>query len=154
MEKDPLRGPRYGLVPFGAFLFFGVAMASLAGTTLTWPGTVLDQVWKLNPIAYNQLIPLGRTAGVAFLMLGAVLALAGVGWFRRRPWGWRVAIAIIATQVLGDLVNCVRGDFLRGGVGVAIAGGLLIYLWRPNVRAQFEKPQAGHPDTTAPLRLP
>ena len=44
-----------------------------------------------------------------------------------RLWGWRLAIAIIATQVLGDVVNCVRGDLLRGGTGVIIAGGLLLF---------------------------
>jgi hypothetical protein len=44
---------------------------------------------------------------------------------------------IIAIQVLGDIVNCVRGDWLRGGVGVVIAGALLLYLARPKVRGVF-----------------
>jgi len=56
---------------------------------------------------------------------------------RHRLWGWRLAIAIIATQVLGDVVNCVRGDFLRGGIGVIIAGGLLLFLLRSKIRAAF-----------------
>ena len=29
-------------------------------------------------------------------------------------------IVIISTQVPGDVVNCVRGDWLRGGTGVAL----------------------------------
>ena len=36
----------------------------------------------------------------------------------------RLALVIIATQVLGDVVNCVRGDLLRGETGVIIAGAL------------------------------
>ena len=72
-------------------------------------------------------------------MLGVILALAAAGWFRRRLWGWRLAVIIIATQVLGDLVNVFRGDILRGSVGVAIAGSLLLYLWRPSIRACFQK---------------
>jgi hypothetical protein len=37
---------------------------------------------------------------------------AGIGWFRRRLWGWRLVVVIIATQVLGDVVSFVRGDLL------------------------------------------
>lgn len=138
MGKESLTRPPYGFRAFGVFLFFGAAMASLAGTTLAWPGTTLDRVWVLNPTAYRQLAPLGRMIGVGFLALGIVLALAGVGWLRRRVWGWRLGVAIIGTQLLGDLVNCLRGDFLRGAVGFAIAVGLLVYLLQPKVRGSFE----------------
>ena len=66
-------------------------------------------------------------------MLSASLAAAGLGWFGRRPWGWRLAVAIIATQVLGDLVSIFMGQFVRGAIGVTIAGALLFYLLRPEV---------------------
>jgi hypothetical protein len=126
-----------GFTTIGTFLFFGATMASLAAFTLLWRGTALDGVWALNPSAYKELTPLGGSVGILFLILGATLAVAGIGWFRHRLWGWRLAIAIIATQVLGDVVNCVRGDFLRGGIGVIIAGGLLLFLLRSNIRAAF-----------------
>lgn len=112
-------------------------MAGLAGTTLMWRGTVLDRVWALNRPAYRQLSSSGPAVGVLFLLLSAVLVAAGVGWFQRRAWGWGLAVGIIFTQVAGDFVNLMRGDFLRGGVGVAIAGLLLVYLLRPGVRAAF-----------------
>lgn len=129
--------PPRGLTAMGVFLFFGAAMAALAGTTLAWPGTPLDKMWKLNPEAYRQLGPLGRGIGVGFLLLSAVLAAAGVGWFRRRLWGYWLAVIIIITQVLGDLFNFFRGDYLRGGTGFVIAGALLLYLLRAKVRAEF-----------------
>jgi hypothetical protein len=84
-----------------------------------------------------QLAPLGRAVGILFLLLGVALITAGIGWFRRRLWGWRLAVAIISTQVLGDVVNCVRGDWLRGGTGVIIAGALLLFLLQPRTRAAF-----------------
>jgi hypothetical protein len=121
----------------GIFLFFGASMASLAATTLLWRGTALDRLWTLNPTACKQLAPLGRIVGILFLVLGAAIITAGIGWFRRRLWGWRVAVAIISTQVLGDVVNCVRGDRLRGGTGVIIAGALLLFLLQPRIRAMF-----------------
>jgi len=126
-----------GFTAIGIFLFFGAIMASLAATTLLWRGTALDHLGALNPIAYKQLAPLGGTVGILFLLLGAALTLAGIGWFRRRLWGWRLAVVIIATQVLGDVVNCVRGDLLRGGTGVIIAGALLLFLLQPRIRVTF-----------------
>jgi hypothetical protein len=131
-------GPKTpGFTAIGIFLFFGAIMASLAATTLLWRGTALDRLWALNPIAYKQLARLGGTVGILFLLLGAALTTAGVGWFRRRLWGWRLAVAIIATQVLGDIVNCIRGDWLRGGTGVIVAGALLLFLLQPRIRATF-----------------
>ncbi len=121
----------------GIFLCFGATMACFAGTTLLWRGTVLDRAWKLNPTAYQQLAPLGLPAGILFLFLSAALAAAAIGWFRRRLWGWRLAVAIIAIQVAGDLVNVIRGDFVKGGIGVVIAGALLFYLLQPKVSMAF-----------------
>jgi hypothetical protein len=126
-----------GFTVIGIFLFFGFITAIFAATTLLWRGTVLDRLWALNPIAYKQLARLGNTVGILFLVLGTALATAGIGWFRRRLWGWRLAVVIIATQVLGDVVNCVRGDWLRGGTGVIIAAALLLFLLQPRIRATF-----------------
>jgi hypothetical protein len=67
-----------------------------------------------------------------------MLALAGTGWFKHHLWGGDWPLAVIATQVLGDLVNFFRGDYWRGRVGFSIAGALLFYLLRPAVRAVFD----------------
>ena len=119
--RDAIGPNPRGFTAIGVFLFFGAVMASLAATTLLWRGTVLDRLWTLNPTAYKQLAPLGRIVGILFLALSAALITAGIGWFQRRLWGWRLAVVIISTQVVGDVVNCVRGDWLRGGTGIIIA---------------------------------
>jgi hypothetical protein len=126
-----------GLTAIGVFLLFAAIIASLAGTTLVWRGTVLDRMWTLNPRAYRDLAPFGKAVGISFLLLGITLSVTGIGWFRRRLWGWRLAVAVIATQVLGDLVNAFRGRVFEGVIGVAIAGALLFYLSRTNTRAAF-----------------
>jgi hypothetical protein len=126
-----------GFIAIGVFLFFGAVMAGLAATTLLLPGTPLDRAWTLNPTAYKQLSPLGSKVGILFLFLAVVLVVSGVGWFQRRLWGWMLAVAIIGIQVIGDTINLVRGDWLRGGTGVIIAGALLLYLLTPRVRAAF-----------------
>jgi hypothetical protein len=131
-----------GIIAVGIFLFFGAVMASFAGTTLVWPGTTLDRLWALNPRAYKELAPHTKAVGIPFLVLGVTLAVAGMGWFKRRLWGWQLAVGIIAVQVLGDLVNAFMGDLVRGGVGFVIAGALLVYLLRPEVRAAFASSNA------------
>ncbi len=126
-----------GFAAIGVFLFFGATMASLAATTLLLPGTFLDRTWTLNPTAYKRLSPLGSKGGVLFLLLAVILVASGIGWFRRRHWGWTLAVVIIGIQVVGDIINLIRGDWLRGGTGVIIAGALLLYLLTPRVRAAF-----------------
>ena len=77
-----------GMTALGVFLFFGGCVALLAGVTLSWPGTMLNGIWRLNPNAYQQLASLGRLVGVGFLFLSAVMFIAGTGWFKRKIWGW------------------------------------------------------------------
>lgn len=129
--------PPRGMAAVGVFFLFGATMAALAGTTLVRPGTVLDRAWALNPTAYARLAPLGRAIGIVFLLLSAALAATAVGWFKRRVWGWMLAVIIIISQVIGDVVNVFMGQFVRGAVGVIIAGLLLLYLLRLNVRRAF-----------------
>jgi len=62
-------------------------MALLAAATLLFSGTPLDRVWLLNPRAYRELAPFGKTAGIGFAFLASLLAMAAIGWFRRRLWG-------------------------------------------------------------------
>jgi hypothetical protein len=118
-------------------LIFGSTMALLAGATLIWNGSGLDRLWLLNPRAYHRLAPFGKLVGFPFLVLSVLLALAAVGWFKHRLWGWWLTVAIIATQVLGDAGNLVLGHFFEGATGVLIAGALLFYLLRPSTRSTF-----------------
>jgi hypothetical protein len=113
-------------------------MAALAGTLLLWPGTVLDKLWALNQPAHEALAPSGTFMGPLFFLLSITLGIAAVGWFKQRVWGWRLTVLIISTQVVGDFVNLVRGDLLRGGTGLLIAGALLFYLLRSDIRTTFQ----------------
>jgi hypothetical protein len=107
-------------------------------------------MWALNPRAYDELAPLGKPAGFLFLSLAVALILAGTGWLKRRQWGWRLAVAIIGTEVLGNFVNVFFGRVVQGLVGVTIADALLLYISRPYVRATF----ACKPEQIAHLKKP
>ena len=129
---------RLAVVGVGAFLLFGCCMALLAGTMLLWPSTVLDKLWSLNPAAHEAFARFGTSVGTLFYLLSIVLVIAAVGWFKQRIWGWRLTIAIIFTQVAGDVVNLMRGDLLRGCTGLLIGGSLLIFLMRSKIRTVFQ----------------
>jgi len=135
-EDQSTRPPR-GLTAFGVFLFWGAAMATLAGVTLVWRGTMLDHIWSLNPRAHSQLGALGYKAGILMLVVAGTLAVAGVGWFNRRHWAWSLAVAIIGTQIAGDCVDLYLGRVIDAAIGVAAAGALLFYLLSAPVRAAF-----------------
>jgi hypothetical protein len=122
-----------GMTAMGIFLLLGAVMASLAGTTLVWRGTALDNMWTLNPRAYKGLAPFGRAVGIPFLLLSFALAVASIGWFKYRLWGWRLAVAIIAAQVLGNLVNAFKGDGVRSSTASVIAGALRVYRQRSEI---------------------
>ena len=126
-----------GFVIMGAFLVFGATMAAYAAATLLKPGTALDRLWALNKAGHTQLAALGKGAGLGFVVLSVLLCAASFGWFRQRYWGWILGTTIIAINAAGDLVNLAIGEHLKGAVGVAIAGLLLIYMTSRGVRDYF-----------------
>ena len=129
--------PTKALKFLGVFLLFGAAMALLAGISLIWRGTTLDKLWALNPKAYEQLAPLGKPVGIAFLLLSAVLAVAAMGWLHRRLWSWKLVLFLIGAQLSGSLINVFRGEMLKGAAGFFVAGALLLYVLRAATKAQF-----------------
>ncbi|MGB2676140.1 MAG: hypothetical protein WAN12_03555 [Candidatus Acidiferrum sp.] len=133
------RDSSFGLTAMGIFLVFAAAMAALARATLLWRGTFLDPIWTLNRAAYRQLEPLGGKVGFLFLLLSITLGVAANGWFRRRVWGWRLAVFLIGTQIAGDLVSILMGEFARGSAGVALAGLFMFYVLRPQGRDAFRR---------------
>ena len=112
-------------------------MAALAGVSLVWRGTPLDKIWVLNQQAYAVLSPLASLVGPLFLFLSALMVFTSIGWLKRRLWSWRLAVVVLGTQIVGDIVNLVRGDLVRGVAGVAIAGALLLLVLQRELRTQF-----------------
>jgi len=132
----PSRSPA-GFFALGVFFFFGSLMAAFAAITLLKPGTFLDQAWKLNMSTHEQMLALGRVVGIPFIVLAVVLFLAGVGWIRRRYWGWVLGVSVIGINLAGDITHFFLGDRLKSVAGVVIASLLLFYMTREKVRGYF-----------------
>src|SRR5262249_27006641 len=116
---------------------WGASMAFLAGITLVWRGTILDRIWALNPRAYKELAPFGKTVGILLLLIAAILVADSIGWFKRYVWGWRIGAAIIEMRMLGDSGNVFLGRIVEGVMGLVIAGALFFYIVRRGTRAVF-----------------
>jgi hypothetical protein len=138
MQSTAGERPR-GFLPIGVFFVVGATMAAYAAITLLVPGTFLDVLWVLNKQGHEGLAALGRLAALPFVILSPMLALAAVGWFRRRRWGWLIGVTIIAINMVGDISQIAFGERLKGAIGVAIAGLLLIYMTRSKVRGYFQR---------------
>jgi hypothetical protein len=131
-------GFRPAIISVGIFLVFASSMAALAGTMLIWPGTPLDRLWLLNETAHAQLRKAGTYPGPLFWALSIMLIGTATSWFRQRLWAFHLTVAIICVQLVGDVVNLVKGDFVRGGIGILIAGALLLFLLRSRIRTAFQ----------------
>jgi hypothetical protein len=120
-------------------LFFAIATCILLGVgpALLWPGSKLEVIWKLYPSRRAVLMPYRVWLGPGFLILAIVIASASIGCFRRRIWGWWLAVVIFLINGLSDAGQILIGHFLEGGVGIAVAGVILFYLSRPHVRGAF-----------------
>ena len=92
----------------------------------------------LNETAHAQLRKGGTYLGPLFWVLSIILIGTATGWLRQRLWAFRLTVAIICTQLAGDVVNLVRGDFARGGIGILIASALLLFLLRSRIRTAFQ----------------
>lgn len=137
-----VRGERPGLwLAIGIFLIWGAAMAAVAGITLILPGTWLDRVWVLNPRGHSGLMAAPKVVAFLFPVLGLALLSAGVGWLRRRFWGWMLAVLLISGNLVGDIIRFAGGGWLAGSVGIAVAGALLFYMGRPSLRSFFRSDQ-------------
>jgi len=79
-------------------IFFAFATCILLGVgiTLLRPGSELEVIWKLYPARRLLLMPYRWWFGPGFLMLAIVMVSASIGCFRRRIWGWWLAMVIFS----------------------------------------------------------
>jgi hypothetical protein len=132
-----MHSPPASLIALSGFFAFGALMSGAAGVALLVPGGILEPMWQLNPEARSGLLSMGPWAIALMGTVSLACALAAVGLWIRARWGRRVALAILAVNLVGDVGNAaLRGDPCTL-LGLPIAAGLIAYLLSPRVRAYF-----------------
>lgn len=126
-----------GLVALTIFFVFGAVMSGVTAMLLLLPGTALDAIWRLNPVAHDQLAQVGPWAIVLMLCVCAACAFAAIGLAKCAAWGHRLAVGILVVNLIGDVVNAVVNSDPRTLIGIPVGGALIAYLMMSRVRRLF-----------------
>src|SRR3989442_10513128 len=118
-----------GLTLLSAFFVFGALMAFLAFLGHLVSGGFLEPIWRVNPDAHRSLTELGAWGMLLMAAVAIACALAAIGLWIQAQWGRRLAVGILAINLLGDVMNAVtRGD-LRTLIGIPIGGGQVFFFF-------------------------
>ena len=126
-----------GVSALSIFFLAGALISFTASASLLFPGSFIEPLWRFNPRAHQHLSELGLWAALLLFAVSISCALAAVGLWRRAPWGHKLAVGLIAINLVGDVANTVMGTEPRAIVGVPIALAILVYLLRKKVRDYF-----------------
>jgi hypothetical protein len=127
------------------FSVFGAVVSAATGVTLLFPGGWLEPMWRLKPEAHEQMLAMGGWAIAMMATVSLACALTAAGLFADRWWGHRLAVCVLAGNLLGDTLNALLRHDLRTLIGLPIAGAAIAWLLTPGVRRRFRRP-GKHPD--------
>src|SRR5574341_1092055 len=128
-----------GVTALSIFFWAGAIISFIAAVSLLFPGSSLDPMWRLNPRAREGFAGIG---GWAILLMGAVsvaCAIAAAGLWRGARWGYWVALALLAINLIGDITNVLLGAEPRAAVGIPIVLAILVFLLSRRVRKFFRE---------------
>lgn len=113
-----------------SFFAFGVSMCVLTIALLLFPGTALDELWRLNPDARAVFQAIGGWSIAIMLLGGTACLIAAIGLWRGTLWGTRLAILILVVNMIGNLSNALLNYDFRTLIGLPIAAAIIVYLAR------------------------
>ena len=123
------RGHRpVGIILLAMFFGAGALICLVTMLALAFPGGFLDPIWRLRPDARAEFQKLGSWSIALMVTVGAACGLASLGLARQADWGRRLAIGILAVNLIGDTLNAFLRDDLRTLIGLPVGGVMIWYL--------------------------
>jgi hypothetical protein len=113
---------------FAAFFTFGATMCALTTGLLLFPGAALDSLWRLNPHAHHAFQSFGSWSIVLMLTVGTGCLFTAIGLWRGTRWGTRLAVVILAVNMIGDLTNALFRHDYRALIGLPGGAAMILYL--------------------------
>ena len=101
----------------------GGILTAIAGIGLT----------VLGAVAFGGM---GALLGIAFLAVAALYLAFCVGALQMKPWAWPLGVVGAVASAILSALQLLGGDVSQI-IGIAIAGGILYYLMRPEIRSVF-----------------
>lgn len=128
-----------GITALSIFFVFGAAASFVSFASLLFPGSFLEPMWRINPRARVGFASMGVWAIVLMCAVSVACASAAAGLWRGARWGYGLAVALLAINLLGDIANVLLGTEPRAAVGVPIAIAILMFLMSKRVKDFFRK---------------
>jgi hypothetical protein len=119
------------------FLAAAAVVAALASFTMLVTGIAVDDIWKNKEHDYHQMLHHRTPIGLGFALLAVLLALAAIGWARRRRWGWLLGALIFGVNLAADLAVLATSPSWTNAVPVAIQGLILTWMLLPRTKVEF-----------------
>ena len=131
----PTTNTRPLVVTLLIILFAIGSVASLISViTLTFPGSFLDAVWRINPNAHEGFTRIGSWSVVLMSAVFVACLLTAIGLWRGLALGYWMAVVMLIANLTGDAINVIAGGERRAIVGIPIALILLLSLMRRKTR--------------------
>ena len=113
------------------FFAAGALICLVTMLALAFPGSFLESIWQLKPEARVQFLEIGRGAAIAVMaVVGVACGSAAIGLARNAEWGRRLAIAVLAVNLIGDSLNALLRHDPKTLIGLPIGGLMIWYLSR------------------------
>ena len=125
-SSTSLRTRPAGVTAISLFFVFGTVMSGLAATMLLFPGSALDELWRVNPHAREGFTSMGMWAVLLMLVVCLACATAAIGLWRCARWDHLTALIILVINLTGDSLNAVMLYDWRTLIGLPV-GGLMIW---------------------------
>ena len=116
----------------------GAIISFIAALALLFPESFLQSMWRLNPRAQVAFEGIGKWAIVLLGTVSLACASAAAGLWLGKYWGYCLAVALLAVNLLGDIYNVVSGTEPRAAIGIPIVVALLFFITRPQIIAFFK----------------
>jgi hypothetical protein len=126
-----------GVTALSIFFWFGAVVSFLSFVSLLFPVSLLEPMWRLNPRAREAFDGMGVWAPILMCAVSAACASAAAGLWRGTRWGYRLALALLGANLLGDVANVLLGTEPRAAVGIPVVAAILAFLMGGRVRRFF-----------------
>jgi hypothetical protein len=110
------------------FFAAGALICLVTMLALAFPGGFLEPIWRLKPEARVEFQKIGSASVVLMAVVGGACGLAAIGLAKNAGWGRRLAIGVLALNLVGDSVNALLRHDATTLIGLPIGGLMILYL--------------------------
>ena len=119
------------------FFTAGALICLIVVFALVFPDGYLESIWRLKPEARTQFHTIGTGISIGLMtVVAAACGSAAVGLAKGADWGRRVAIGVLAINLLGDSFNALLMRDPKTLIGLPIGGLIILYLVKTKRPAQ------------------